>query len=111
MQIACLVQQFSCILKWQKEANASPGGCSLIQKRICSFVAQLFIAWRDFYRNAEIGYRLGKPFYLKTGIITDEEFEQLYQQMLIEMHSNDFYGMWHYMTFLATKSENDGKEK
>lgn len=61
--------------------------------------------WMDFYRNAEIGYRLGKPFYLKTGVITDEEFEQLYQQMLIEMHSDNFYGMWHYMTFLATKAE------
>ncbi len=59
--------------------------------------------WMDFYRNAEIGYRLGKPFYLKTGVTTDEEFEQLYQQMLIEMLSDEFFGMWHYMTFFATK--------
>jgi ubiquinone/menaquinone biosynthesis C-methylase UbiE len=59
--------------------------------------------WIDFYRNAEIGYKLGQAFYLNAGVTTSEEFEQLYQQMLIEMHSDDFFGMWHYMTFIGTR--------
>ncbi len=59
--------------------------------------------WIDFYRNAEIGYRLGQAFYVNAGVTTSEEFEQLYQQMLIEMHSDDFFGMWHYMMFTAIK--------
>jgi ubiquinone/menaquinone biosynthesis C-methylase UbiE len=59
--------------------------------------------WIDFYRNAEIGYRLGQAFYINAGVTTQEEFEQLYQQMLIEMHSDDFFGMWHYMTFIGTR--------
>jgi ubiquinone/menaquinone biosynthesis C-methylase UbiE len=59
--------------------------------------------WIDFYRNAEIGYRLGQAFYINAGVTTQEEFEQLYQQMLIEMHSDDFFGMWHYMMFIGIR--------
>src|SRR5579884_1396413 len=53
--------------------------------------------WMDFYRNAEIGYKLVQPFYVKTGVATQEELDQLYQQMLIEMHASNFYGLWHHV--------------
>jgi hypothetical protein len=59
--------------------------------------------WIDFYRNAEMGYKLSQAFFAKAGVATQEEAEKLYQQMLIEMHSDDFCGMWHYVTFLGTK--------
>ncbi len=59
--------------------------------------------WIDFYRNAEMGYKLSQPFFVKSGATTQEEAERLYQQMLIEMHGEDFCGMWHYVTFLGTK--------
>jgi len=59
--------------------------------------------WIDFYRNAEMGYKLSQAFFAKAGVATQEEAEKFYQQMLIEMHSDDFCGMWHYVTFLGTK--------
>lgn len=61
--------------------------------------------WMDFYRNAEVGYKIGQPFYIKTGVATQEELDRLHQQMLIEMHYDEFCGMWHYMTFLGKKPE------
>ncbi len=59
--------------------------------------------YTDFYRNSEIIYLLAKPFFLNTGVTTEEEFDQTYQQMLIELSSDDFIGMWHYMTALGVK--------
>ena len=59
--------------------------------------------YTDFYRNSEITYFLAKPFFLNTGVTTEEEFDRTYQQMLIELGSDDFTGMWHYMTALGTK--------
>ena len=55
--------------------------------------------WTDFYRNAEIGYYLGKSFLMKMGLVTQEEIDNLYQQMLIEMHFNTFRAMIHSVTF------------
>lgn len=59
--------------------------------------------YADFYRNAEITYFLARPFFLNTGVTTEEEFDRTYQQMLVELRANDFTGMWHYMTALGTK--------
>lgn len=59
--------------------------------------------WMDFYRNNEIAYKLVQPFYIKAGVATQEELDQLYQQMLTEMQAKDFYGLWHFVTFLGTK--------
>jgi hypothetical protein len=60
-------------------------------------------AYADFYRNSEITYLLAKPFFINTGVTTEEEFDRTYQQMLIELGSDDFTGMWHYMTALGVK--------
>jgi ubiquinone/menaquinone biosynthesis C-methylase UbiE len=60
-------------------------------------------AWADIYRNNEVGLAMSKPFFLKAGVTTEEEFEQLYRQALIEMHAPDFRGMWHYMTFWGNR--------
>ncbi|MBV9690450.1 MAG: methyltransferase domain-containing protein [Ktedonobacteraceae bacterium] len=46
------------------------------------------------YQNATVSYQLLKPFLIKMGITTPQEFDQLYQQMQIEMLSEDFCGMW-----------------
>lgn len=60
-------------------------------------------AWTDFYRNMEIGYALAKPVFVKTGVATQEEFEQCYQQMLIEMHAATFCGLWDFVTVWGKK--------
>jgi ubiquinone/menaquinone biosynthesis C-methylase UbiE len=60
-------------------------------------------AWADMYRNTQIGYMQSKPFFIKSGATSEEEFEEIYQQALIEMHASDFRGMWHYMTFWGNR--------
>jgi SAM-dependent methyltransferase len=60
-------------------------------------------AWFDFYRNAEVGGLQARPFFVKMGVATQPEIEALYQQALIEMHSEDFRGMWHYLSVWGHK--------
>lgn len=61
-------------------------------------------AWADFCRNAEIGYHLVKPFLVKTGLTTQDEVDMLYQQMIDEMHTDDFCGMYHSLTVWGYKA-------
>ena len=56
-----------------------------------------------FYRNSEITYQLAKPLFINTGATNEEDFDQIYKQMLIELGSQEFTGMWHYMTAVGTK--------
>jgi ubiquinone/menaquinone biosynthesis C-methylase UbiE len=60
-------------------------------------------AWYDFYHNAEIGGQQARPFFVKMGVVTQAEIEALYQQASIEMHSDDFRGMWHYLSVWGSK--------
>lgn len=62
-------------------------------------------AWANVYRDAEVVGRLLQPLLINSGVTTEEEAEQLYQQMLIEMHADDFCGMWHYMTIWGVKPQ------
>jgi hypothetical protein len=41
-------------------------------------------------RNTEVAFALLKPFLLRVGIVSTEEFEQLYQQVLIDLRAADF---------------------
>ena len=60
-------------------------------------------AWADVYRDAEIVGRLLQPLLVNSEVTTREEAERLYEQMLAEMHEEDFCGMWHYMTIWGQK--------
>ncbi len=60
-------------------------------------------AYSDFYRNSEIIYQLAKPLFIGTGATTEEEFNKLYRQMLIDLKADTFVGMWHYMTAIGIK--------
>jgi hypothetical protein len=55
------------------------------------------------YENARIGCELMRPFLLKLKVIAEEELDQLLQQMLIEMHSEDFCGIWYFSTTWGNK--------
>jgi SAM-dependent methyltransferase len=61
-------------------------------------------AWADLYRNAEATGFLAQSFLVKTGVMTQEEAKRLHQQMLAEMRSLDFCGMWRFVTILGKKS-------
>jgi ubiquinone/menaquinone biosynthesis C-methylase UbiE len=51
-----------------------------------------------WYKNYSIVYALLKPFVLKAGVMTDAEFDNLYQQFQEEFLSDSFAGMEIYLT-------------
>jgi ubiquinone/menaquinone biosynthesis C-methylase UbiE len=55
-------------------------------------------AWAAFYRNMEVGCLMAKPLLVNTGVTTPEDFDRLYQQMLIEWNTPGFTGLWHFLT-------------
>lgn len=60
--------------------------------------------WGSFFHNAEIAVLQTKPFLIKAGQISNEAFEQLYQQMILEMHAADFTAVWHSTSIWGQKS-------
>jgi len=60
-------------------------------------------AWADFFHNMEVACQLGRDPAVKSGVASREEWDRVYQQMLIEMHAEDFCGIWHFTTFWGTK--------
>ncbi|HLH62530.1 MAG TPA: methyltransferase domain-containing protein [Ktedonobacteraceae bacterium] len=56
-----------------------------------------------FYQNFRIGFQLVLPFLLKQGVITQEEFDHLYQQTLIEMLADDFCALVYFLSVWGTK--------
>lgn len=57
------------------------------------------------YQNFMVGYKLIQPFLIKMGMITPEEMERLYQQMLIEMAADDFCAAWYLLSVQGRKPE------
>ncbi len=53
---------------------------------------------RAFYENFTVALQLLKPLFLKLGIATEEEFDRVYQQLLMEALADDFSAIWHYLT-------------
>ncbi len=62
-------------------------------------------AYMDLYRNYEVFFQLLKPTLISTGIITEAEFDPLFQQMCNEMLSDDFRGIWYFLTAWGSKPE------
>lgn len=68
-----------------------------------------FSAWTDIYtdftKDLTIALKLLQPFMLKMEVITPEDAEETYQQMMIETYSDDFCGIWYYFSVWGTKPE------
>ncbi len=60
-------------------------------------------AHTDLSRDISRTYRLALPFLINTGVTTQEEVEQLYQQMQVEMQSDDFCAVGFYLTVCGKK--------
>lgn len=54
-------------------------------------------------RDAEVAFSLLKPYLLSTGLVQEEEYDRLYQQMLIDFMSEDFTGMLFGLTAWGVK--------
>jgi SAM-dependent methyltransferase len=46
-----------------------------------------------WYQDFMIAFQLGSPFIIQMGLITEEDFDNTYQQMLAEMLADDFCGL------------------
>ena len=57
------------------------------------------------YQNCVIAFKLVQPFLVKMGVVSQEEADQKYQQMLIEMMMKDFYALWYYLTVWGRKPQ------
>jgi ubiquinone/menaquinone biosynthesis C-methylase UbiE len=53
-------------------------------------------------QNALIGFRLMKPFLLTHQVLSEEAFEETYQQMKREFQDERFCGMWYFLTVSGT---------
>ncbi|GAC1623116.1 MAG: hypothetical protein NVS4B7_14450 [Ktedonobacteraceae bacterium] len=54
-------------------------------------------------KNWKVVYKLSQPFFIKTGVATQEEIDPLYEQMLIEMMQDDFRGIMYLLTAWGEK--------
>ncbi|WP_376794163.1 class I SAM-dependent methyltransferase [Thermogemmatispora sp.] len=50
------------------------------------------------FKNIFVMFDLLKPFLVKTGVISREEVEPLYQQAVAEMQADDFWAVWFWLT-------------
>ena len=51
-----------------------------------------------FVQNIETAAALLSPFLIHTGATTQEEFDHIYQQMVLEMRSSEFCGLWFFFS-------------
>jgi ubiquinone/menaquinone biosynthesis C-methylase UbiE len=59
--------------------------------------------WADFYRQTEIAYQSGKAMLVRAGMATQEEADQMYAQIIIELMAEDFGHMWHSQSVQGVK--------
>lgn len=64
--------------------------------------------WSDGYHNNQVIYAQMKPLITtKLELVTPETYEQVYQQMFIEMHAADFACLWHVTSVWGSLPTND----
>jgi ubiquinone/menaquinone biosynthesis C-methylase UbiE len=62
-------------------------------------------AFRCNYENLKVLYKLGQPFLLAAGVATQEELDDLYESMLIEMLAEDFRALWYFLSVWGYKPD------
>jgi SAM-dependent methyltransferase len=79
-------------------------GCQNIQQRahVLDYSAGAE-AYEGFRQNNMVGFKLMERFLLQAKVTTQEEFDQLYEQMLVEMRSDDFCGLAYFLTAWGKK--------
>src|SRR5258708_38826532 len=59
----------------------------------------------SFYQNFKVACSLIKPFLIRTGVTTEEDFDRIYLQMLTDMQSEDFLALWLIVSVWGSKPE------
>lgn len=55
------------------------------------------------YQNTIVFLKLLQPFILRAGETTNEEFDKIYQQALLEMQMDSYCSVWYYLSAWGTK--------
>jgi ubiquinone/menaquinone biosynthesis C-methylase UbiE len=61
--------------------------------------------YEAIYQDMKVGLKLMEPYYLATGVATQEEMDKTYQQMLIEVQQESFAGAHYLLTASGEKPE------
>lgn len=62
-------------------------------------------AHMGIYQDTMVMQKLVQPFLIKMGVTTQEEVDVFYHRALAEMQSEDFCGIWYFLTVWGTKPE------
>jgi ubiquinone/menaquinone biosynthesis C-methylase UbiE len=55
-------------------------------------------------KHFEITMEIGRPFLVRSGLVSDEEYTRLRQQAVMDMFADDFIGRWNFTTMWGTKA-------
>lgn len=95
-----------CITPLLRQFVCAAGGVHVRQKvHVLNFSAKE-PAFLSSYENLKVLYKLGQPFLVKMGVATQKQIDRLYEQMLIDMLSDDFCGLWYFLTVYAEKPQS-----
>jgi len=85
----------------------SESGCQHVQSKdyTLEFVAGT-VEGQNFYQNEMYWFQTAKPFLQKWGCVS-EDYDTLYQQVLIEMQQPDFRATWPLVTAWGRKPQNE----
>ena len=79
-------------------------GCINIQRKAHAFDFSVGTeAHEAMYNNSQVVFKLSQPFMVKMKVATQEELDILYRQALGEMMSDDFCGVWFYLSAWGEK--------
>jgi len=79
-------------------------GCENIQEQayILNYSTGHSLAVKN-YHNFKMLYKLGQPFLLAMGVATQEEIDEVYDQMLLEMQTEGFCAHWYFLSAWGNK--------
>lgn len=57
-----------------------------------------------FYKDWKVAFKLAQPFLLKAGVASQEEIDEVYEQMLVEMYPDTFCMIWFLLSAWGKKA-------
>jgi ubiquinone/menaquinone biosynthesis C-methylase UbiE len=80
-------------------------GCINIQRKAHAFDFSMgTVAHEAMYNNSQVVFKMSQPFMVKMKVATQEELDMLYRQASGEMMSDDFCGVWFYLSAWGEKA-------
>jgi ubiquinone/menaquinone biosynthesis C-methylase UbiE len=62
-------------------------------------------SYSEMYQNIRVAYKMSQPLLVDAGMISQEEADELYEQMLMEMLSDNFCALWYMLAVWGYKPD------